>query len=657
MSIQDRNTYSSAPIADRTGYAKAIFLIGFVALALGAVLIIPFRPEMPNSGLDPSWRYAINQAVSQGLVFGRDLVFTFGPLGSVYTTLYNPGTDTIMLVGSTLFAVGLCTAMGLATPSKRFPMLMAVPVIFAIDPTRDAVFLVLPFFLLLSIGRTLLPVSSPAHLRPTRLVLAGIAVATIATAITPLVKGSFAGTVGACCGLAFLALARRSLGIAFAWATLIGLTIVSAWVATGQPLAELPKFFISQGPIISGYTNAMSLDGSRRSVAAVLLGSAILTAAFYRYFAKKHAVTGWIILLGLVFTLFVSFKAGFVRADGHVFISTGALLLVAYIVSTLFPLRSALVITVLSMAIWFGVGSTFHSINGSFFVQRAQQAFQALKGGMDARVFTPDTLRQGFDAANARIRSEVPLPRVSGSVDIYPTELSPIFANNLEWVGRPVPQSYSAYEPALDDLNAQHLLKPDAAKNIFFAFATIDGRFPALDDSRSIVELLSRYHVVGLTPRFVQLERHADRPMAAIDEQPFRTLKGQMEQAIDVKEDSPVWVSMDVRPTFAGKILSTLYKLPLLDIELSFDDGRTATHRFIAGIGKTGFIVSPYLTDARDYIELAAGVRSRPQVVSFKIISKRSMFWRSDFPVELRRISVAPQPSAQAVLTGQRAPM
>ena len=71
-------------------------------------VIVPFSPAMPADGLDPSWQFAMNQAVAQNLRFGTDIVFTLGPYASLYTKLYHPGTDKIMLIGSIYIAIAYC---------------------------------------------------------------------------------------------------------------------------------------------------------------------------------------------------------------------------------------------------------------------------------------------------------------------------------------------------------------------------------------------------------------------------------------------------------------------------------------------------------------------------------------------------------------------
>src|SRR5690606_27676607 len=78
-----------------------LFIISIIFAAF-----IPINPVMPAMGLDPSWRLAINQAVVQGLHFGRDIIFTYGPYASIYTKTYHPGTDHLMMIGGLVIAIG-----------------------------------------------------------------------------------------------------------------------------------------------------------------------------------------------------------------------------------------------------------------------------------------------------------------------------------------------------------------------------------------------------------------------------------------------------------------------------------------------------------------------------------------------------------------------
>jgi hypothetical protein len=83
---------------------RASFFLRICALLAAAgtavLFVLPLNPNFPDRNFDASWAYALNEAVARHLIFGRDIVLTFGPLASLYTWMYHPATDGIMLLGS-----------------------------------------------------------------------------------------------------------------------------------------------------------------------------------------------------------------------------------------------------------------------------------------------------------------------------------------------------------------------------------------------------------------------------------------------------------------------------------------------------------------------------------------------------------------------------
>src|SRR5262249_2809432 len=87
------------------------YAAGAFTVASMLVVFVPFMPDLPGTlpiGVDSSWRFAVNEAVAQKLVFGKDIVFTYGPYASVFTKFYHPATAWLMLGGSIF--LGLCYA-------------------------------------------------------------------------------------------------------------------------------------------------------------------------------------------------------------------------------------------------------------------------------------------------------------------------------------------------------------------------------------------------------------------------------------------------------------------------------------------------------------------------------------------------------------------
>ena len=70
---------------DRPAVRRIILLL----LSTWCLLVaFPALPPPGGMGLDPSWVLGINRAHVQGLVMGRDLVWTYGPLG--YLSIPSP---------------------------------------------------------------------------------------------------------------------------------------------------------------------------------------------------------------------------------------------------------------------------------------------------------------------------------------------------------------------------------------------------------------------------------------------------------------------------------------------------------------------------------------------------------------------------------------
>ena len=118
-------------------------VIPILLLAGTALVLVPWWPYMPEAGLDPSWVQALNEAVGLGRQFGRELVFTYGPMASVLTAQFHPATDTRMLIGG-LFIYGAYVSVfgALASPGRRWlaiPFAIATLVVAAWPTTRNLV--------------------------------------------------------------------------------------------------------------------------------------------------------------------------------------------------------------------------------------------------------------------------------------------------------------------------------------------------------------------------------------------------------------------------------------------------------------------------------------------------------------------------------------
>ena len=622
------------------------------------LFVTPLMPSFPEAGLDPSWRYALNEAVARHLVFGRDFIFTFGPLASVYTTMYHPATDWMMLFGSVMMGAGLSIGCALLAYPKKLLNVLILPLLIAEIVWRDSIFIFLPFLLLVLVSRVCCEADSVYHLEPSKQVCLAIAIVACSVALLPLIKGSFTAAAFFSCGLSFLALLHRP-AAALGFACLMVAVVCAAWVGTGQPLEALPAYFIAQGPMISHYSEAMSINGAPEEVVVYLLISLFLLGVFYTQISRRLGRYGLASLAALAFTLFVVFKAAFVRHDGHAVIAAGALLLGGYCISAMTRSAVSLMVWIVVVIGWFYIDHNYTGLNILKASQRVADSLTRTYDGAKARISASDKLKATFDQRNESIRAKLPLAPVEGTVDAYPFELSTIFAHSLPWKPRPIFQSYAAYDSQLDALNASHLMGTDAPMYVYFQVRPIDERLASLEDAGSWPLLLSRYSVVDRDGNFLVLARSptmTSAPEMKSDSKNHERLGRQFNLP---NTGEPIWAEIDVRPTFLGRIITVLFKPSQLRILFRFEDGHTESFRYVPAMGRRGFVISPIIHSNRDFAALLTKGRAqyffdaRPTSVEIAGDAETRLFWRDRFAVDLFRIELPVQYDAEKFVYDQ----
>lgn len=583
------------------------FLFAALLLCCATVVMVPFAPGMPLDGLDPSWEFGMNQALAQGLVFGRDIVFTFGPYASIYTKLYHPATDSLMLYGALYLGASFFVVAYLVFRRAAWQLQLALLVMLSsVLYTRDA--LLFGYALLVGLQVYRLTLTTGDDQATQRWVAVQLVVLFAPFGLLPLIKGS---ALIACVALA--ALSGAMLALRQQWrlvALVAGVPLIAMmlfWMLARQPLGALPGYFIALAPIVGGYTDAMSVSGNAREWWLFLLAAVLVVVTIAREAPGSLAAR---LLLTSMFgcVLFLSFKAGFVRHDGHAVIAGTMILLVALLAGTVASRRSAVTVFAAGLVSWLIIDAAHIQTSTRAVLANTKAAYVNAWTGFVRRVAEPDSLQAEFTNRVTELATRAALPPLAGTVDIYSYDQSYLIASGNQWHPRPVLQSYSAYADSLALRNRDHLRGEDRPAHVIFRLQPIDRRLPALEDGISWPALLSGYRATGMLNGYLHLQRRETAAELTDSGSAAEWQTHRLGERIPLPDSNAVLLArIELHNSLAGRLMNTLYKPGQLEITVGLAGGVQRQYRLIAGMAEAGFVVSPLIENTNELALLFAG--------------------------------------------------
>lgn len=596
----------------------------------------PFFPGVPPGGFDSCWGTAMDYALDHGFVFGRDLIYTYGPYNDVCTGIFNPARPWRgFLLG---LALGGVAWGGFFAVARRESWRWTLAFLFALAASGPSALipLLIPLLFCLVAAKSAFEDIGPVEAFAGGGLLLGMSLLCLMK-----LSGVFWCVFAIGVGMAALLLSRKWL--AAACVVLIpAASLPLLWLMAGQPLAALPDYFQSVWQISYGYNQAMhSLGDVKETILLMLAGGASLF-----WLAKRAELARpRRLLLLFVFAAFWFFaiKVSVVRHDAHAIIGGHFALLVPFLLAACFAGRKPTLPIVLSLltcvVIDFHYGHNIPRDIVSTYATAVHGGDLRLKGDAVLTARREDALRQ--------IAAQAPMKFVPGRVDIYPNDLSFLVAQKMRWAPRPIFESHAAYTPALAEANRAHLLGPSAPDTVFFDVQTIDRRFSTLDDGPSWPVLLSRYAPRGFAGKYAILRRRSPASGGSTGDalSPLATVTAHPNEPIAVPpSDAPVFVRMDMRPTLLGALTNLVYKFNRIKFVVELEDGSRREYRIIPIMARAGFVISPLVESGHAFATLYSPGRTSlaPRVRSMTVLpaSGFGWQWKSDFTVRFSAINV-----------------
>jgi hypothetical protein len=616
-------------------------------IVLVTVLFLSFLPGIagPDIDLDSSWRLMLGYAFDHHLQFGKDFIFTYGPLGFLLTNVYDGRHLAIQLGWNVCFAGGFAwvfvSVIGrFSRPRQIVAYVFLLLVVGARE--KEDIFVFVELLAAFSLLRT----SQPR--RPLAMVT------TLFLAAISLMKFTF-GVFAVVAVAAAIIQARRDRRRRDA--ALLGGTylagILGLWVGSGQNLLNLPAYVFNSIEITRGYAETMGLPtpGSALPLGIISVGCLLLyaSAVVWNVFDRRRA---WLQAGVFVSATFMTWKHGFVRSDGHLIYFFDYAMFCGIFSPLLLEGRgggdfgSRLAAGAAAAAAFAGLAVVF-PLQVAYALESLNTALRQRLAEIVRPAHYHQALRQGWESAaekNALDRTRALVGRQT--VDVLSFFQGVAILNGFNFKPRPVPQGYTAYTPRLAGLNAARYESTDAPEWVLQRTETIDGRLPTLDDADLLPVLLRNYEFRGEDGPYLLWRRCSpDNRYDSFRPKPGARKTGRVDQSIslDGLADRNVWAHLRVQPTLLGRLRSCFYKPAELALEITDNSGHSETFRLNPEIAASGFLLNPLLRDQFDWMRFLQGQTCvRARAVTVRVAESSRRYFRREIAYEFESLPEAP---------------
>jgi len=464
----------------------------------------------PTPGLDPSWRTGIDAANALGMHFGRDIIFTLGPLGFLETAQSISRAQMILSMVFSLTATATLWTivyLRMARTTHRITAAVTAAIIVGVISGNNSIMSSLMILISASIiALSFIKSDGSGYLQWTPAAISAVA------AILVQVKFS-EGLV--LIGIAVLSsffgpsrTLRRIVASAFAFCA----TFTITWLMTGQSFESLPSWVSGSMDLVLGYSEAMGSE-IKPNLLSYLIAIFLIIAVMrltLRWIATDTPRARLGILLVVLCLLGFSFKQGFTRHDAHdqLFFAVTAVLLATLLVSAKWP---AAIIGLLATSLVFsssGIGF------GRFDPIVAREAWKSnLQLIMDSD-YQQLTNRQAAFADRSYYSLSAPIVSEARGhpVSVDPWEATLAWAYGFNWHPVPIFQTYVAYTATLDQMNADAMVNAPNDQVVIRGLPTsIDGRNPMWETPRYLLAIACNYVVGPSDQRWMTLRKSGQR--------------------------------------------------------------------------------------------------------------------------------------------------
>ena len=597
-----------------------------VAIVLVEVLLSigSFNLSVTNVELDDSWHNVYKWLLQQNYNFGKDIIYTFGPLAGYLLNSYNSEyimSNTLVNIGFVFYFIMLifCIKVKLENNIINVRSLgissLAIAIFLILWPIPD----VMAFIIVLcsfSYMRLL-------NYKYNFIILVQILLLVVLSNI----KFSYLLATLLCfCISILLGFARKEYKEQCILFFIYVCCFIIVWILIGQSIYDLPAYFYNFFDMALAYNGAMGAIYIKYwqifDIIAILTLVLAIFSITYGINKEKFLSREFLdfdIGIFAIFLLWTAFKYGMGRHDLHQNAFFEYVMLVSILLPSIYKNSykisllnkvSFIIYMVSALCVIFGTSMVYHN-KFDVITSRVNIPIQNIQSNYSI-LFNTNSIKRIFEQNELNIyQKEASLTSFAkiinnDTVDVYNYRQNYAILNDFNYRPRPVFQGYQTFTKNLMEKNENFILT-NPSDYIIFKQETIDNRLGLMDDSMWLAEVLNNYDLVAEERDLLLLKKKESFQ----EVKRFKVSDGvvDFDDIIDIpcKNGERISISMEIENSVLGKILSMLWKPPIVEMELIKDNGDVVVRRIIPSMIRTPVYIDGVIDNNDDVINLVNG--------------------------------------------------
>jgi len=617
-----------------------IIIFKIILLLYLALIAFPYRFSPISPGLDPSWAFAINYFFDKHIIFGKDVISPYGPLGF----LAYPQNVGLNLDIATFFQVflwiifsGMMTYLALKNYFSALRLFLFVILFNGGQALYYFGYIGYDYFIdfLILLFLSLALFMKRWHIYYISALLLSVLVMFMKCSSLIFAAVSVVSFISA-----MVFVERKKALKAVALALSVPVVFVVFYMIYHPSFSSLISYIKGTYELTSGNSVAMSISGKKVELFLALIAFVLYSLLMLLLLRARER--SFFLAIMFVGPLFVAFKHGFVRQDTHTMIFFSILLFIVGLVILFTDLRkffkrSVFLISAL-VVLWFSVYLQYMSpsfflkgISGLITLNNMKATLQYGQTKKILEAVTQEALQPQKlpDDLLEKIGTE--------SIGIFPWEVSYVAANDLNYKPFPVFQTENTYTSYLDFLNAKYLENRIMAPElILMEWKAVDGRHPLIHAPAMWLSMYKWYDAYDRNNEILLLKRRST-PRFNNLELVNRRIYSKKEIIELPVTDNPLIVKIPLKLNPLGKLSKLFFRVDEVRMKLFMESGRTEDYRIVPDTLDDGLFIN-FLPMSLSGVNSLLGSNKVEKVKGFKVHGKGLNLYKRKMTVEFYRI-------------------